>query len=88
MEACNICARFRNGSLLVLFLFTPTGIVVAKASKTAWLYHVIAAATAIVLRARRNDWRGKCRIAVTIIVALTRAHAIILATAFSTETPQ
>jgi len=90
MEACTNAARFHNG--LVLFLLTPTGIVVSKSSKTTWLYHFIAATTAIVWRAGRNDWCREARIAVaitvTIIVTLTRTHTIVLAATFPTDTPQ
>ncbi len=88
MEACNFRARFHNS--LVLFFFTSTSIVVSKSSKTTWLYHFIAASTAIIWRAGWNDWCRECRIAiaVTIIVTFTRTHTIALATTFPTKTPQ
>lgn len=80
-------------TVLVFFLFTSAGIVVSKSSKTARLYHVIAAAAAVVWRAWRNDrCRHYDRIAVAVTIAVTvmvtHTHAIVLAAAFSAETRQ
>lgn len=80
-------------TVLVFFLFTSAGIVVSKASKTARLYHVIAAAAAVVWRAWRNDrCRHYDRIAVAVTIAVTvtvtHTHVIVLAAAFSAETRQ
>lgn len=77
--------------VLIFFLFTSAGIVVSKSSETARLYHVIAAAAAVIGRTWRNDrCRHYDRIAVAITVTATVAvtHAIVLAAAFSAETPQ
>lgn len=77
--------------VLIFFLFTSAGIVVSKSSKTARLYHVIATAAAVIGRAWRND---RCRqynriaVTITVTVAVTHTHAIVLAAAFSAETPQ
>lgn len=80
-------------TVLVFFLFTSAGIVVSKSSKTARLYHVIAAAATVVWRAWRNDrCRHYDRIAVAVTIAVTvtvtHTHAIVLAAAFSAETRQ
>lgn len=80
-------------TVLVFFLFTSAGIVVSKSSKTARLYHVIAAAAAVVWRAWRNDrCRHYDRIAVAVTIAVTvtvtHTHAIVLTAAFSAETRQ
>ncbi len=80
-------------TVLVFFLFTSAGIVVSKSSKTARLYHAIAAAAAVVWRAWRNDrCRHYDRIAVAVTIAVTvtvtHTHAIVLAAAFSAETRQ
>ncbi len=80
-------------TVLVFFLFTSAGIVVSKSSKTARLYHVIAAAAAVIWRAWRNDrCRHYDRIAVAVTIAVTvtvtHTHAIVLAAAFSAETRQ
>ena len=80
-------------TVLVFFLFTSAGIVVSKSSKTARLYHVIAAAAAVVWRAWRNDrCRHYDRIAVAVTIAVTvtvtHTHAIVVAAAFSAETRQ
>lgn len=77
--------------VLIIFLFTSTGIVVSKSGKTARLYHVIATAASVIRRAWRNDWcRHNDGIAVTITVtaAVTHTRAIVLAAAFSAKTPQ
>lgn len=77
--------------VLVLFLFTSAGIIVSKTGKTARLYHIIAAATAVVRRTWRNDrcWQyNGLAITIAVTVAITHTHAIVLAPAFSTATPQ
>ncbi|MDE6363409.1 MAG: hypothetical protein K2L86_03975 [Lachnospiraceae bacterium] len=80
-------------TVLVFFLFTSAGIVVSKSSKTARLYHVIATTASVIWRAWGNDGcrhydRIAVTVAITVTVTITCTNAIVLATAFSAETPQ